>query len=42
MAVIEAAYLSARTAMPEEPQRILEIVGSEPANIWTSAAKRII
>jgi len=42
MAVIEAAYLSARTAMPEEPGRILDIVGSEPANIWTSAAKRII
>lgn len=42
MALIEAAYLSARTAMPEEPGRILEIVGSAPANIWTSAAKRII
>jgi predicted dehydrogenase len=42
MALIEAAYLSARTSMPEEPGRILEIVGSEPANIWTSAAKRII
>lgn len=42
MALIEAAYLSARTSMHEEPARILEIAGSEPANIWTSAAKRII
>jgi len=42
MALIEAAYLSSRTSMPEEPGRILKIVGSEPSNIWTSAAKRII
>ena len=26
MAVIESAYLSARTAMPEEPGRILDII----------------
>jgi len=34
MAVIESAYLSARTAMPEEPGRILQMVQSEPINIW--------
>jgi predicted dehydrogenase len=33
MAVIEAAYLSARTGMPEEPGRILKIAMTEPANI---------
>jgi predicted dehydrogenase len=34
MAVIEAAYLSARTAMPEEPARILEMARLEPTSIW--------
>jgi predicted dehydrogenase len=34
MAVIESAYLSARTGMPEEPGRILQMVQSEPINIW--------
>ena len=33
MAVIESAYLSARTAMPEEPARILEMVNTEPRSI---------
>jgi predicted dehydrogenase len=33
MAVIEAAYLSARTGMPEEPGKILQIAPAEPANI---------
>jgi predicted dehydrogenase len=33
MAVIEAAYLSARTGMPEEPGRILKIALTEPTNI---------
>lgn len=37
MAIIEAAYLSARTAMPEEPARILQMVPTEP--IDTSARK---
>ena len=34
MAVIESAYLSARTAVPEEPGRILQMARLEPANIW--------
>jgi predicted dehydrogenase len=33
MAVIEAAYLSARTSMPEEPARILKMAQTERANI---------
>jgi predicted dehydrogenase len=33
MAVIEAAYLSARTGMPEEPARILKMAQTEPSNI---------
>jgi predicted dehydrogenase len=33
MAVIEAAYLSARTGMPEEPGRILKMAQTEPINI---------
>lgn len=42
MAVIESAYLSARTAMPEEPSRMLNMVNIEPANIWSSTTKRIL
>lgn len=34
MAVIESAYLSARTGMPEEPERIMEIAEREPTIIW--------
>jgi predicted dehydrogenase len=34
MAVIESAYLSARTGMPEEPGRILQMAQTEPINIW--------
>ena len=30
MAVIESAYLSARTSSPEEPSRLLNIIKSEP------------
>lgn len=33
MAVIESAYLSARTGMPEEPGRILKMAQAEPTNI---------
>ena len=33
MAVIEAAYLSARTAVPEEPGRILNLARMEPTNL---------
>jgi predicted dehydrogenase len=33
MAVIEAAYLSARTGMPEEPARILKMAQAELTNI---------
>ena len=29
MAVIESAYLSARTAMPEEPSRILQLTNAK-------------
>lgn len=34
MAVIESAYLSARTAMPEEPAKILQLSHLEPTSIW--------
>jgi predicted dehydrogenase len=34
LAVIEAAYLSARTGMPEEPARVLRMVCREPTFIW--------
>jgi predicted dehydrogenase len=42
MSVIESAYLSARTSMPEEPGRILDMIDSESTNIWSSATKRIV
>jgi predicted dehydrogenase len=42
MAVIESAYLSGRTATPEEPVRILDMVKAEPANIWPSNSKKNI
>ena len=42
MAVIEAAYLSARTGVPEDPSRILDISGVESANIWGGGGKRIV
>ncbi|MBA7713347.1 hypothetical protein ES703_122349 [subsurface metagenome] len=32
MAVIESAYLSARTSMPEEPGRVLQMTQSKPIN----------
>jgi predicted dehydrogenase len=34
MALIEAAYLSARTAMPEEPERVLQRTRPTPAGVW--------
>ncbi len=34
MALIEAAYLSARTAMPEEPERVLQRGYPAPIGIW--------
>ena len=34
MAVIESAYLSARTGFPEEPGRILQMAQLEQTNIW--------
>jgi len=34
MAVIESAYLSARTGFPEEPAKIMKLPQFEPANIW--------
>ena len=42
MAVIESAYLSAKTSMPEEPGRILDMIDTESTNIWSSATKRIV
>ncbi len=34
LAVIEAAYLSSRTGMPEEPARILRLAGAEGATLF--------
>lgn len=34
MAVIEAAYLSARTSMPEQPERIMQMAQLESEIIW--------
>lgn len=34
LAVIEAAYLSARTGMPEEPSRILHLAGAEGSTLF--------
>jgi len=34
MAVIESAYLSARTGMPEEPRRIVDMSPTEPTGVW--------
>ncbi len=39
MAVIESAYLSARTGMPEEPSRIPQMVQIEPTNLWPAHKK---
>lgn len=42
MAVIESAYLSAKTGMPEEPSRILGMIDAESTGIWSSTMKRIV
>jgi len=34
MAVIESAYLSARTATPEAPLKLMQILENQPDNIW--------
>ena len=34
MAVLEAAYLSAKTGMPEAPSRILQLAGFKPDGFW--------
>lgn len=34
MAVMEAAYLSAKTGMPETPSRILQLAGFKPDGFW--------
>lgn len=34
MAVIESAYLSARTATPESPLKLMQILETKPDNIW--------
>jgi UDP-N-acetyl-2-amino-2-deoxyglucuronate dehydrogenase len=36
MAVIEAAYLSSRTLMPEQPRRILALEETEPGLFWSA------
>jgi len=36
MAVIEAAYLSSRTLMPEQPRRILALEETEPGLFWAA------
>lgn len=36
MAVIESAYLSTRTGMPEEPGRVLKMAQIEPTNIFSA------
>jgi predicted dehydrogenase len=36
MAVIEAAYLSSRTSMPEQPRRILLLEDAEPTLFWAA------
>jgi predicted dehydrogenase len=42
MAVIESAYLSAKTGMPEEPSRILGMIDAESTGIWSATMKRIV
>jgi predicted dehydrogenase len=42
MAVIDSAYLSAKTGMPEDPARILDMIEIESMNIWGSGGKRIV
>ncbi len=42
MAVIEAAYLSARTANPEAPSKILNMIKTEPANLWSATANKLV
>ncbi|HPS54687.1 MAG TPA: Gfo/Idh/MocA family oxidoreductase [Sedimentisphaerales bacterium] len=39
MAVIEAAYLSARTSMPEQPERIMQMSQLEPELIWPTGKR---
>jgi predicted dehydrogenase len=39
MALIESAYLSARTGMPEEPARILRMAQVEPIILWPAGNK---
>ncbi len=38
MAVIESAYLSARTGFPEQPGRLLHMAGFGPNEIWSAGA----
>ena len=42
MAIIGSAYLSNRTAMPEEPAKILQMALIETANILTSTIRRLV
>jgi len=38
MAVIESAYLSARTATPEQPLKVLDMVNTEPMKLWNTSS----
>ena len=42
MAVIESAYLSAKTAMPESPVRIMQMADKDFINILASGTKKIV
>jgi predicted dehydrogenase len=42
MAVIEAAYLSARTANPEAPSKILNMIKTEPTSLWSATANKLV
>jgi predicted dehydrogenase len=39
MAVIESAYLSAKTANPETPSKILNMIKTEPTTLWSTTAQ---
>ena len=42
MAVIESAYLSAKTANPETPSKILNMIKTEPTTLWSTTAPKLV
>jgi len=42
MAVIESAYLSAKTANPETPSKILNMIKTEPTTLWSTTAQKLV